>query len=267
MREADSGALIVLADGAELSTAGGAALSGRESVGLSPCCWQLDLTEPGTEVLTLLRCSGRLTVLTGTRAVLASGHIDEVTATADNGRETVRVLFSEISPLLDARVSLTVPAGTSLAEAFRLVLSAAGRGILPGHTPSDTPVLSRPAVFHGSAVKAVGTLARSMSAIPALTGGVLDLIPLSASGAAAPILLTDGDLRRAPMPAGPPGGTPAGVILHLDPTGVPIGRRVSVSWQGSRWDGLLVSRAVYAAPGSFSSREELLIDTTIFRRE
>lgn len=256
--------MTVRADGEELRLTGGILLTGRESIGFDPCFWQLDLMEPGNGILSLLRRAKRLEILMEGRIRLAAGSIDDLSICYVRGKEACRVIFSEVSGLLNSTVSLTIPAGTRFTDALGPVLAASGSGILPGCLPSGGPILTRSMVFHSGTVRALNILARTTGTVPVLSDGILDLISLRSghdASARAPILLTENELLDPPGFAGPPGGSPEGIILRITPAGVPLGRPVRAEWDGAVWEGLVVSRFLDLFSGKGAWIEELLLSS------
>ena len=130
--------LTVLADGEPFASENRFRLSGTMRIGLFPSlfllqCWNLSDSDvfrlQNTKELSVMRED----------SCLAFGRVSDVfTETVPEGTVTV-VAFSTGLDLWESRVSLSVPAGVSVSETVRRILSASGTGIrllsFPGRDP------------------------------------------------------------------------------------------------------------------------------------
>ena len=142
--------LTVLADGEPFASENRFRLSGTMRIGLFPSlfllqCWNLSDSDvfrlQNTKELSVMRED----------SCLAFGRVSDVfTETVPEGTVTV-VAFSTGLDLWESRVSLSVPAGVSVSETVRRILSASGTGIrllsFPGRDPVFFPE-PLPATLH-----------------------------------------------------------------------------------------------------------------------
>ena len=207
---------------------------------------------------------------------LAAGTVTDVCRQTVPEGTLTEAVFSPGLALWEAQVSLSVPAGTSVADTIRAILTASG---------TDIPLLtdswldsasSRSQAFFGRAVECVSSVlsATSVDATPhsgdrslRLTSAPSNHPPLAVDGASPAVmaravlvpsglyivppsglpvslLLSEQDLMDAPVFAGrKPGSTSAAfMLLSVSAVGFRPGQAVSLSWHGETWTGLIRER-------------------------
>ena len=233
--------LTVLADGEKLPV-GRAALSGRESVGLFPSPFTLRLWNLPEDSFSHLSGAASLSVQCG-NSVLAAGTVTDVCRQTVPEGALTEAVFSPGLALWEARISLSVPAGTDMADTVKAILNASGTGIPLLSVPDPGPVSSRGQAFFGRAAKCIGeALTLSVPDVPAqpvLVPSGLYIIP--PSGLPASLFLSELDLADAPAFAGrKPGGTSAAfMLLSVSAVGFHPGQTLSLSWHGRTYTGLI----------------------------
>ena len=247
-----SRAISVIADGYPVTGFNHARLTGADSVGLEPMPVTLRLWNLADSDYYLLSAAKRISVRHGD-SVLASGTVSDVCRhSVPEGRLT-EVIFSAGLFLWEAPVSLSVEAGVSVSETVRRILSASGTGIPLLSFPGENPIRTRGQAFFGRAAECIAEALSAVGARGYLTDAGLCLVP--SSGLPLSMALAEADLADAPVRT--PGGL---LILRTRPTGWPLGKRISVSWKGERYEGLVTERSVDADNMEGNWQAELLID-------
>lgn len=244
--------ICVIADGQDIISFSRAVISGREALDLLPrafCLRLWNLTE--AEHLLLSRCR-RVRVLSGV-SVLAEGDAAGCFRRREKGDLVTEVLFSTGLALWEAQVSLSVEAGCAVSETVRQLLVASGTGISLLGFPGADPVRSRPQGFFGRAAECIHEALSAAGARGYLTGAGLAVVPregLPVSGS-----LTDADLLEAPAFVG------NGLwVLRTRPSGWTVGKKISVSWQGVTFSGLIAERQLELDTGAGIWKTELLLE-------
>ena len=244
--------LSVIADNTPVTGFNHARLTGTDSVGLEPMPFTLRLWNLSDSDYYLLSAAKQVSVRHGD-SVLAAGDISDVyRGVVPEGRVT-EVVFSAGLSLWEAPVSLSVEAGVSVSETVRRILSASGAGMTLLSFPGNDPVRARGQAFFGRAAECVAEALSAAGARGYLTGAGLCIVP--ASGLPVSMALTEADLTDAPVRTGS-----RLLVLRTRPTGWPLGKRVSVSWKGERYEGLVAERSVDADNMEGNWQAELLID-------
>ena len=234
--------LTVLTDGEPL-TAGRLALSGREAVGLFPSPFTLRLWNLSEESFLQLSRAGSVSVQCGDSCLAAGTVTDVCRQTVPEGTLTEAV-FSPGLALWEAEVSLSVPAGTSVADTVRAILTASETGIpfLPDSWSDLVLSSSRSQAFFGRAAESISSVLSAVMARAVLVPSGLYIIPVL--GLPTSLLLSEQDLTDAPVFAGrKPGSTSAAfMLLSVSAVGFRPGQAVSLSWHGETYTGLIRER-------------------------
>ncbi len=245
--------LSVLADGTPFAEGCRYHLSGKTGIGLFPDLFLLRCRNLSEEDVFRLRNTKELSVLRGD-SCLAFGKVSDVfRQTVPEGTLTT-VAFSLGLDLWEARVSLSIPAGTSVSETVRLLLQASGTGISLLSFPGRDPEVSRGASFLGRAAECVETALSAAGARGYLVPAGLCVVPEELPEAT--LHLTEADLTDAPAPAC--GGRK--LILSTTVTGFRPGEEMTVSYGGETWSGLILERMVEADTGAGPWSTQLLIE-------
>ena len=228
-----------------------ARLTGRDSIGLFPMPFTLEAWNLDEDAFLRLSRASRIRVERG-GSVLAEGRVTEVyRRTVPEGTVT-RAVFSAGIDLWEAPVSLSVEAGATVSETVRRILEASGTGVSLLSFPEEDPVRSRGQAFFGRAAECVET---ALSALPArccLVPSGLCVIP--PSGPPVSVFLTEKDLIDAPS------FTPSGhLVLRTTVTGWPLGKGVSVRWNGMTAEGIITERSVDADTQEGAWEAEIVI--------
>ena len=244
--------LSILADGTPVTGFNHARLTGTDSVGLEPMPFTLRLWNLADSDYYLLSAAKRFSVLHGD-SVLAAGDISDVFRhPVPEGRIT-EVIFSSGLSLWEAPVSLSVEAGVSVSETVRRILSASGTGAALLSFPGEDPVRTRGQAFFGRAAECVEEALSAAGARGCLTDAELCIVP--SSGLPVSMTLSEADLTDAPVRT-----CSRLLVLRTRPTGWPLGKKISVSWKGERYEGLVTERSVDADNLEGNWQAELLID-------
>ena len=215
-----------------------ARLTGADSVGLYPMPFTLRLWNLADSDYLLLSAAKRLSVR-HEASVLASGSISDVfLRTVPEGTVT-EIVFSAGLRLWEAPVSLSVEAGVSVSETVRRILSASGTGIRLLSFPGEDPVRARGQAFFGRAAECIAEALSAAGAKGYLTDAGLCVVP--SSGLPVSMTLSEADLTDSPAAAG--NGL---LVLRTKPAGWPLGKRISVTRKGERYEGLVTERSVDA---------------------
>ena len=230
--------LSILVDGQPVTGFNHVRLTGADSIGLEPMPFMLRLWNLSDSDYFFLSAAKELSVRHGD-SVLAAGDISDVCRkTVPEGRIT-EVIFSAGLRLWEAPVSLSVEAGVSVSETVQRILSDSGTGIALLSFPGNDPVRTRGQAFFGRAAECVAETLSAAGARGYLTDAGLCIVP--SSGLPVSMALTEADLIDAPVRTGS-----RLLVLRTKPTGWPLGKRVSVSWKGERYEGLVTERSMDA---------------------
>ena len=278
--------LKVLTDGTPFTEGSRFHLYGKVSIGLYPDlflleCWNLS----GSDVFRLQNTK-ELSVMRDD-SCLAFGQVSDVFCrTVPEGTVTTAA-FSLGLDLWESQVSLAVPAGTSVSETVRRVLSASGTGIQLLSFPGDDPVFNRGLAFCGRAAdcitealsRVVGTGNTELPSRVSNTGNTEALSQVSSNegrnAAHARCYLVPAGLCI--IPADPLTPTlhlsesdltdhPAIVdrgrkmILSTTVTGFQPGEEMTLQYKGTTSTGLILERMTDADTGKGQWRTELLIE-------
>ena len=245
--------LTVKADDIPVTGFSHARLTGRETVGLFPDPFTLRLWDLPDAAYYLLASAKAISVCSGP-SVLAAGTVsDACRRTMPEGTLT-EVLFSPGLRLWETPVSLSVEGGVTVSETVRRILAASGAGIPLLSFSGPDPVRIRGQAFFGRAAECVSSALSAADARACLTPSGLCVIP--AAGLPVSLFLSEADLTDAPAFAG--GGR---MILRTAPVGWPLGKAVSVSWQGETVTGLVTGRCVDADDTEGPWEAQLLAET------
>ncbi len=241
--------LTVFTDGEPFAPDSRFRLSGLLRIGLYPfpCmlqCWNLSESE-----IYRLQSTKDLSVMHGD-SCLACGQVSDVTVeTVPEGTVTTAV-FSLGLDLWEAQVSLTAPAGVSVSETVRRILSASGIRIPLLSFPGADPVFLRGQAFCGRAADCVSEVLSAALAKGYLVPAGLCIIP--AEPLPATLHLTEKDLTDRPSFAD--GGRK--MILSTAVTGFQPGEEMTLETEGKRYSGLILERMTEAdtAMGPWSTQ-------------
>ena len=244
--------LSVFADGEPITGFSHARLTGRDYIGLYPMPFTLRLWNLSEQERGLLSSAREISVLHD-GSVLAAGIItDTCCETVPEGTVTETV-FSAGIRLWESPVSLSVEAGVSVSETVRRILEASGTGIPLLAFPGEDPVRIRGQAFCGRAAECISSALSAAGARACLMPSGLCVIP--ASGLPESMALTEADMPDAPVRTGE-----KLMILHTRVTGWPLGKTVSVRWNGASAEGLVIGRSVDADNPEGNWLSELLIE-------
>ena len=230
--------LSILADGEELSGFNRARLTGVDSIGLYPMPFTLRLWNLADDDHYLLSAAKEVSV-THDGSVLAAGTISDLYRYAVPEGTVTEVIFSAGLRLWEATVSLSVEAGVSVSETVRRILSASGTGISLLSFPGEDPVRTRAQTFFGRAAECVEETLTAAGARPCLMPSGLAVVP--ESDLPVSMELTEEDMVDLPSRAGS-----RYLIVRTRPVGWPLGKTVSVTWEGESWTGIVTERSVDA---------------------
>ena len=166
------------------------------------------------------------------------------------------VLFSAGLRLWEAPVSLSVEAGVTVSETVRRILSDSGTGLPLLSFPGEDPVRARGQAFSGRAAECVVSALSAADARACLTPSGLCVIP--SSGLPVSMTLTEHDLTDVPVRAGS-----NLLVLRTKVAGWPLGKTVSVQWQGETAEGLVTERSVDADSAEGSWETEILMEVKL----
>lgn len=245
--------LTVLADGDPVAGFTRARLTGTDAVGLFPMPFRLRLWNlPDKNPLTAAK---EISVLHD-GSVLASGTVSDVFRRAVPDGTVTEVLFSAGLRLWEAPVSLSVEAGVTVSETVCRILTASGTGIPLLSFPGEDPVRARGQAFSGRAAECVTSALSAAGARACLTPSGLCVIP--SSGLPVSLTLSEHDLTDVPVRAGS-----NLLVLRTKVAGWPLGKTVSVQWQGETAEGLVTERSIDADSAEGSWETEILMEVTI----
>ena len=236
--------LTVLADGEPFASENRFRLYGTMRIGLFPSlfllqCWNLSDSDvfrlQNTKELSVMRED----------SCLAFGRVSDVfTETVPEGTVTV-VAFSTGLDLWEGRVSLSVPAGVSVSETVRRILSASGTGIRLLSFPGRDPVFSRGQAFCGRAAECVTEALSAAGAEGYLVPAGMCVIPAEPLPATLHLgVFADGGRK---------------MILKMTVTGFQPGEEMTLAWEGKTYSGLILERMTEADTGAGIRNTQLLI--------
>ena len=247
-----------LADGQVFSFAGRAVLQGKDDLSLWPALFRLELYNlPEEQYLRLART--RTLSISHAGACLVDGRVtDTFRRPVPNGTVTEVSVSAGLS-LWEARVCLTIPAGTQVSETARRILAASGTGIPLLSPPTPDPASLRPGAYFGRAAECVERALSAADCRCALTpSGVM---PVPKNGLPAAWHITERDLLEKPSFAGGgETGMPRRMVLTACLAGWRPGQTVEVSCGTIRAKGIICERAIHADTASGRWRTELLCE-------
>ena len=245
--------LEVTADGEPVTGFVRARLSGMDAVGLYPMPFTLRLWNLSASDFYLLSAAKQVSVMHG-GSILAAGAVSDICRAAVPEGTVTEIVFSAGLPLWEARVSLTVEAGAKVSETVRRILASSGTGIALLSFPGDDPVRTRGQAFSGRAAECAEAALSAAKARCCLTPAGLCLIP--SSGLPVSMELSGADLLSEPVRTGS-----RFLLLRTKVTGWPLGKNISVSWNGETAEGLVVERSIDADNTEGNWQAELLLRT------
>ena len=232
-------------------------LEGTDDLSLWPALFRLELYNLPEEQYLQLTRTKELTI-SHDDACLAAGRVTD-TFRRSSARGTVtEVSVSAGLDLWEARVSLTVPAGTSVSETVRRILAVSGTGISLLSPPVPDPASLRPGAYFGRAAECVERALSAANCRCVLTpSGVM---PVPRGGLPAAWHITGRDLLEEPAFAANESGTPRRMILTTRPAGWRPGQTVEVVCGSARVKGIISERAVHMDTASGEWKTELLTE-------
>ena len=244
--------LTVLTDGVPFDAGCCFRLSGTTRIGLFPSLFVLECRNLPEPDICRLRNTKEIAVLRED-SCLASGRVSDVFCrTAPEGTVTA-VAFSRGLDLWESRVSVSVPAGVSVSETVRRLLSASGTGIRLLSFPGKDPVFPRGQAFCGRAAECVAEALSAAFACAYLVPAGLCVIPADPLPAA--LHLAEKDLTDRPAFAD--GGRK--MILSTAVTGFRPGEEMTLAWKGNTYSGRILERMTDADTGSGPWKTQLLV--------
>ena len=173
--------LSVLADGRPVPVSGcHLRLTGHHTQTLFPDLFVFRFWNPSDAALWQLRNAHFLEVSHG-ETPLASGEIADLTQETTPEGELLTVSFALGLSFRASFVSLSVPAGVTVADTVRMLLSAAGSPFQLLNKPEPNPVFARPQAFHGRLSDAIEGVLSACDAVPYLVSSGIALRPASAA--------------------------------------------------------------------------------------
>ena len=186
---------VILADNQPVPAAGfHLRLTGHHTQSLFPDLFVLRFWNPSEAILWQLRNAHFLEVSHG-ETPLASGEIADLTQETTPEGELLTVSFALGLSFRASFVSLSVPAGVTVADTVRMLLSAAGSSFQLLNEPESNPVFARPQAFHGRLSDAIEGVLSACDAVPYL---VPSGIALNARAAAPVDIYIDMDTVSGP---------------------------------------------------------------------
>ena len=245
--------LQVFLDGEPFRQGTGFRLIGRVALNLYPDLFVLQCRNLPKEGIFQLQNSRRISVLSN-GSCPASGQLSDVyTRTVPEGTVTVAA-FSLGLDLWNAEVSVSCPAGTSISEDVRAILEVSGTGIQLLSIPGEDPQPLRGRAYVGKAAEAIASALSQASARGFLTPAGLQVIPMDPLPAS--LHLTEADLTDRPVFA----DSGRKMILSTNVVGFQPGDEMTLSFEGTKSKGLIVSRLVDADSYAGPWKTELLIE-------
>ena len=243
--------LTVAADNMPVIGFNHARLTGVDSIGLEPMPFALRIWNLSDSDYYLLSAAKRISVRHDD-SVLAAGDISDVFKRSVPEGMVTEIIFSAGLHLWEAPVSLSVEAGVSVSETVRRILADSGTGITLLSFPGEDPVRTRGQAFFGRAAECAEEALSAAGARVCLSPAGLCVIP--SSGLPVSMELSEEDLLDAPERAG--GNL---LLLRTKPVGWPLGKMISVAWEGETWTGLVTERSIDADNMEGKWQAELLV--------
>lgn len=247
--------LTILADGEPVTGFYHASLFGEESLGLYPLPFMLRIWNLSDPDYYLISSAGRISVQHDD-SVLAAGTVSNVYRRAVSEGTVTEIVFSPGLPLWEAPVSLSVEAGATVSETVRRILSDSGTGISLLSFPGEDPVRTRGQAFFGRAAECVMSALSAAGARACFTLAGLCIVP--SLGLPVSMTLSENDLIDAPNRV-----SDRLMVLRTRVAGWPLGKTVSVQWQGNTIEGLVIERRVDADNMDGPWQAELLIEVNV----
>ena len=250
--------LSVTLDGEPMLFSGRIRLRGKDDLSLFPALFTLELWNLPEEMFLRLTRAREITV-SHEDACLVSGGVRDVFRQGTEEGSLTSVSVSLGLELWEAPVSLTVPAGTSVSETVRQILSASGTGIPLLAFPGPDPVLPRRPSFFGRAAECIAEVLSVVSARAMLTPSGLMLVP--PGGLPESVRITDADLMdTVSFAGGALRGSRQVAVLSVTIAGWRPGQTVEVKQGNVSFRGIIVSRSVEADTASGPWKCELLCE-------
>ena len=247
--------LTILADEMPVSGFRHAWLTGRDALGLMPMPFLLRVWNLSDDGYYTLRSAKQLSVLHGD-SVLAAGKVPDVYRRIVPEGTVTEAVFSAVLDLWEAKVSLSVEAGTAVSETVRQILAASATGIPLLSFPGKDPVRSRAQAFSGRAAECVLEALSAVQVRCALTPSGLSVIPVSGL----PVSMSLREMNLMVPPSFVSGNR---MVLRTEPVGWPLGKTVSVSWEGKTETGLVTERSIDADNLEGNWQGEIMIQCTM----
>ena len=266
--------LSVMLDGEPFSFSGRMRLRGEDELSLFPALFTLELWNLPEEYSLRLNRARRISV-SHRGACLVSGSIRDVFRRPVPEGVLTTVAVSLGLELWEAVVSLSVPAGTPLAEAVRRILDASGTGIPLLSFPVDVgdgsscpPVLPRARSFFGRAAECItSALSRHSDRSEESPRAMLTpsgLMVISHSGLPEAVQITETDLTdTVAFAGGSLRGTKQLAVLSAAVSGWRPGQTVEVHQGSVSFRGIIVSRGVDADTASGPWKSEMIVEVSI----
>ena len=248
-----SRSLSVMLDGEPFSFSGRMHLRGEDELSLFPALFTLELWNlPEENYLRVFRCR-EIAVSCG-ESCLVSGTVSDVFRHPAGDGILTTVAISLGLNLWEATVSLTVPAGTSLLDVVRQILSASGTGICLLADLENDSRLVRSQSFFGRVPECIDSVLSAVFARAMLTPSGLMIVP--PGGLPNPVHIGENDLTDAPAFVN--GGKWA--ILPCTVSGWRPGQTAEVRWKDVSFRGIIRSRLVDADTGSGPWKCEMILE-------
>ena len=244
--------LEILVDGDPLEGFSHVRLTGSDTVGLYPMSFTLRFWNLSDAEFFQLSAAKEISVRHEDSVLAAGWILDLYRYSVPEGMVT-EVVFSAGIRLWEAPVSLSVEAGASVSETVRRILADPCTGTALLSFPGEDPVRTRGQAFSGRTAECVEEALSAAGARCCLTPAGLCVIP--SSGLPVSMELTEEDLIDLPSRVGN-----RLMVLRTKVTGWPLGKQVSVKWNGESVDGLVVERSVDADNMEGNWQAELLIE-------
>ena len=266
--------LSITLDGEPLSFSGRMRLRGKDDLSLFPALFTLELWNLPEEMFLRLSRAREISV-SHLDACLVSGKIRDIFRRGTEEGILTSVSVSLGLELWEAVVSLTVPAGTSVSEKIRRILSASGTGIRLLADLENDSISARPRSFFGRASECVTEVLSAVSARAMLTPSGLMLVPPEQRDGSArstnvelqnrpcrsALRITESDLTDAVSFAGGSlRGSKLVAVLSASVAGWRPGQTVEVKQGNVSFRGIIVSRSVDADTASGPWKSQMICE-------
>ena len=250
--------LSVTLDGEPMLFSGRIRLRGKDDLSLFPALFTLELWNLPEEMFLRLTRAREITV-SHEDACLVSGGVRDVFRQGTEEGSLTSVSVSLGLELWEAPVSLTVPAGTSVSETVRQILSASGTGIPLLADPENDSRSDRPRSFFGRAAECIAEVLSVVSARAMLTpsglmvvpdAGLPEAVPLSGADLTDAVSFVGGSLRGSRQLA----------ILSAAVSGWRPGQTVEVRQGNVSFRGIILSRSVDADTASGPWKSQMICE-------